>query len=399
MTDDLRPLGDELQDLAADVTPTASATNHARDRARRRITRHRRNQRAAIAGLATVVIAVGATAAVALDRDARRSAPPAHETTVEPTTTTSTVAPAPSEPPTTAPPAASPVHTSVPDWSTIPAANPVYAQHFSWGTGDNQVAFHTPQGEGASGGPSAFTADGAGNVVMLDHSNSRLLASTRQADVPIHIDGLTPAVTAAVFDSQGRVIVASVDALYVYGPDGRPEGSWPHITNDAHGIYELEVDGAGVYWRHGGLDAAQGGATRTALLRDDGSGYVAATDQSPEPDEITGRIDSNLTTLHVTATGFEYLITTTDTDVRAARALPDGSFVFVLGRRQPGVGSPALDTYVVGYIGRDGHARYSTIDAPTGYLVNGPVFDIGDDGVAVMSSTIADGATVAYYQY
>jgi hypothetical protein len=388
---DMKLLSDELHDLAGDIAPSSSAA--ARDRARRGIARHSRNRRTAVAA-AGVVVVVAAAAFVAVDRDTKDSRRPIGTTTpsvsVAPTTTSTSTLPG------------SPILSTIPTLGDLPTATASYSKTFPWGTADDQVAFHTPQGEGVSGGPVAFTADAAGNIVMLDHSNSRLVRFEHGSASTVPIALASPAVTAAAFDDRGRVIVATVADLAVFGPQGQAEGSWSAISKDGDAINHLEVDGNRVY----ALPTYSADQSfRTLLLRDDGSGYVPVRDSAQK----IGVIDVGMTPtdgpgarrtlrLTVSASGKEYRVTTPDSilDLRALRLLPDGSVTFVLRLEHD---PPDPTKYVLGRIDSVGSAHYATVSASDGYLVNGPGFVINDDGVAVMRSTTTGGVTVSYYPF
>jgi len=390
MTNDhnVKMLSDELHDLADDITHSSSA---ARDRARRGIARHTRNRRTAI-GSAAAVVVIAATAVVAVDRGPGAARPPTGTTRVVTATTEPPVTAPTTTVPAGAPAPGSPVLSRVPPIADLAAMSPIYARTFPWGTGPDQVAYSAPHGEGVSGGPVTFTADAAGNIVMLDHSSGRLVRLRNGAGSADPI-GVTPAVTAAVFDAQGRVIVATVSDLAVFGPQGQPEGTWTAMSKAGAAITSLEVAGRRVY-------SVDRNRTRTVLLRDDGSGYVAVRDAAPETASITvtlGAVDLRMTVTN--GTEYELQKTATLNEVRAVKLLSDGSLVFVLGFEQHGLTNPdAPLTYVVGRIDRQGHARYQTVAVPTGYLLS-PGFVINDDGLAVMGSTTAGGATVTYYPF
>jgi hypothetical protein len=389
MTNDheMNHLSDELHDLADGIAPASSA---ARDRARRGIARHSRNRRAAVSAAAAVVV-VTAAVFVVVDRESTDSGQPIG--TTEPTASS---APGTTTPPTTA---GSPILSTVPPLNELRAATAAYEKPFPWGTKPGQVAFQVPRGEGVSGGPVTFTADAAGNIVLLDQSNSRLVRLDQGAASARAIAGLSPAVTAATFDDQGRVIVATVSDLAVYGPNGQAEGAWQGISKGGSTIYRLEVDGRRVYSAAFSVDNLK---TRTLLLSDDGSGYVAARDAAPEPDPITVDVvdDTQVGLMRISAGGIEYRITTGFKDLRAVTLRPDGSLVFVAGVAQSGIADVNTSyTYVLGRIDRAGHARYETVKTPYAYLEYGPKFDITGDGVAVMGSTTTGGLTVSYYPF
>ena len=349
-----------------------------------------------MSGAAVVLVAVvGATVFIAVDDDAKDSQRPISTTTPSVTSAPSTTA----APPTThATVPGSPIVTLLPPF--FPFADVSYTQTFSWGTGNDQVAFHTPQGEGASGGPLAFTVDAQGHIQMLDHSSARIVRFDGSASavphaasaVPIALAG--PAVTAAVFDAKGRVIVATVGDVAVFAPDGKRIGNFPGMSLNA--ITALEVDGKFVY-------SVAENRTRTLLLRDDGNGYFDTRDAEPEPPEIA--VDLNRETYVLTMTvenGREYRIRASMTvaAVRAVRVLPDGTLTFVLATN-PGedAGPDRIDTFIVGRIAADGQAQYESVTASMGYLLNGPEFVINDDGIGVMGSTTTGGVTVSYYPF
>jgi hypothetical protein len=225
--------------------------------------------------------------------------------------------------------------------------------------------------------------------VMLDHSSSRIVRFEHGSAAADQIALADPGVTSAVFDSRGRVIVAN-SRLAVYGSGGKTEGSWDLTT-----IGRLEVDGPNVY-------EVRIDNTRMLLLRDDGSRYVPVENATlvPAAVEVDVVADTQLGVMVVSAGGAEYRITTGLKDLRAARLLPDGSLVFVVGFVQSDSGhQDQPQSYVLGRIDRAGHAKYATVAAPTGYLVNGPGFVINDDGIAVMGSTTTGGVTVTYYPF
>jgi hypothetical protein len=394
MTDhDMSSLGDELHELAGTISPSSAG---GRDRARRAIARHQRNRRAAITATAAVAL-VAASVFVAVGRERNDSAAPVG-TTSEPTTssspttvadTSTTGAPTPTDP-------HAPIAITIPTGS--PPATSVYRTAFPWGTASNEVAFRTPAGEGASGGPVAFTADAAGNIVLLDQSSSRLVRRASGTGSTAALALASPAVTAAAFDSQGRVIVASLADVAVFGPTGHAEGSWTALPVPGGRIDRLEVDGNAVYAVDYSFTKQR---TRTALLRDDGSGYVKVAGAATEPDPIVVDevADLNVGVIHITAGGRDYRITTGLKDLRSVRLLPDHALVFVVGNVQSDSGHTGPVDYTLVRIDADGHAHYGTITASVGYLNGGPVFDITADGVAVMGSTIAGGVTVAYYRF
>ena len=386
--DDMKFLGDELHELVDGIASTSP--DSARDRARRGIARHQRNRRAA-AGAAAGVVAIAAIAFVAVDRDNKDSQRPIG-TTSTPTSAPTTTSSSTTTPSTTVP--GSPIASTIPPLSDLPAATASYTKSFAWGTGDNQVAFHTPQGEGASGGPVAFTATADGDIVMLDHSSSRIVRLQGEAASAVRIALADPGVTAAAIDDRGRVIVANSE-LAVFGPQGNKEGAWKGLM-DPISIGRLEVENGGVY-------ANNNGSNRTQLLRDNGNGYVPLGDAvvKPPPVQVDVISDRHVAKLSVSADDTRYQIKTSETilELSVAKRLPDGSLVFVL-RFEQGVVDPDLPTtYIVGRIDRSGNAHYETVKASTGYLVNGPGFEINDDGVAVMGSTTAGGVTVSYYPF
>lgn len=389
-------LSDELRELADDLPRASSAA--ARDRARHTIARRARNRRAAVSGAAFAMVAVvGATVFIAVDGDKKNSQPPAG-TTVPSVTSAPTTAPSSTSPPTQV----IVTHVTV----TVPAvADPapaMYAKTFPWGTAADEVAFHTPQGEGASGGPMAFDADAAGNIVMLDQSNMRLVRfeNGTASVVPLAMAG--PAVTAAAFDDQGRVIIATLGDIAVFGPDGKAEGSWTGMTKDQYGIRRFEVDGNRVYFNNNAPYSTTSGSvvTRTLLLRDDGSGYVAVRDATPEPLPIQANVGQDAITVTVSGHPTSYrLVAGQQNDIRPIRLLPTGSLVFVITTPQSDSGA-SLDrslTYVVGHIDRSGHATFSSVTASPGYTNGGPMFSISDAGLAVMGSTTTGGTTVSFY--
>ena len=397
--DDMTNLGDELRDLAGGAAPVSTAA--ARDRARRGIARHQRNRRAAFTGTAAVVIVV-ATVTFAVGRDHDNARPPVG--TIEPTTAHTTapstsIAPTTTNAPTTTTSAPKGPFTLTvpPDLSAAPTS---YSSVFPWGTGPGEVAFHTPQGEGASGGPSAFSADHLGNIVMLDHSNSRIVSDPEDESAfsrPIAL--ASPAVTAAAFDADGRVIVATVADLAVFGRDGKAEGAWAGMAKAGEGIYKLEIDGDRVYSVESSADGP-GPTLRRLVLRDTGSGYEAVRDATPEPMAITISVEQNLLTLKVASTGVEYRIATGFTDVRAVSLRADGTLVFVGGIQQS-EDNGNLDlplTYVIGRIDRSGHGEFAKITSSTGYTMGGMQARVTEDGVAVMGSTTNAGVTISYYR-
>jgi hypothetical protein len=401
--DNVKTLSNELHELADDLAPSSS---NARDRARRGIARHSRNRRAALgAGVAVVVIATTTVFAVGrTDRDSQRPLGTTPRVTV-PTPPNVVVT---STAPTTAPPGqptpGSPVLASVPPIGDLTAMPSSYAKTFPWGTGPGEVAFHTPQGEGASGGPVAFSADAAGNIVMLDHSSGRIVRLQNGTDSSNPI-AVSPAVTAAVFDSEGRVIVATVGDVAVYLPSGALQHDFSTVSQTP--ITRLQIVGKYVF-------SVSDTYQRTALLQDNGTGYSPPEGdfqggpqppRQPDPREIEVIVnpDRHVVIMSVsgTGTGTQYEIATADAirTVDAERVLADGTLVFVL-TLDSGVGTDPVPTkYVVGRIDAEGHARYQTVSASAGYLVNGPGFVINDDGLAVMGSTAAGGATVSYYPF
>jgi hypothetical protein len=386
--DDMKFLGDELHELVDGIGSTSSAA--ARDRARRGIARHQRNRRAA-AGAAAAVVVIAGIAFVAVDRDSKDSRQPIGTTTT-PTSAPTTTSSSTTAPSTTVPGSA--IVSTIPALSELPAATASYTKTFAWGTGDDQVAFHTPQGEGASGGPVAFTATAAGDIVMLDHSSSRIVRFEHGTPAANHIALASPAVTAAVFDKQGRVIVAAVGDLAVFSPDGSVLAEFPGLSVDA--INKLEVVDQSVY------SVPEDGKTRTLLLRDEGGGYKATRGAKPEPRAIPVAIDDSRRSLSIAANGRQYRITANAAvyAVTAVKELPDSALTFVLQLDQ--LGNPDADAplnYVIGHIDSAGHATYAKVSAATGYLINGPGFVINDDGVAVMGSTTTGGVTVAYYPF
>jgi hypothetical protein len=393
-TDEDMNLRDQLHDLVDGIAPVSASA--ARDRARRDIARRARNRRAAV-GAAGVVALIAATVFVTVDRDTHDSQRPIGTTiptpsaAIEPTTVA----------PTTTAPAPSQVTVAVPFEADPATAS--YSKTFPWGTGSGEVAFSVPGGEGVNDAPIAFTADSAGNIVMLDHSNTRLvrLENGSPSIVPLDMNG--PAVTAAAFDQQGRVIIATLGDLAVFGPDGHAEGAWKGMTHDTHGIRSLEVDGNRVYFNNAGPYGYHGAlVTRTLLLRDDGSGYVAVRDAAPEPLPIQADVEQDAITLTVSGTVTTYrLVAGQHNDIRPTRLLPDGSLVFVITSQQS-ENNGDLDTpltYVVGRIDRSGHAEYSSVTTSLGYTTGGPRLVINDDGLAVMGSTTTGGTTVSYYPF
>jgi hypothetical protein len=388
MTSDhnVKTLGDELHDLAADLAPSASG---ARDRARRGIARHTRNRRAALASGAAVVV-IAAVTVIAVDRDPSAARRPAGTTR----SVASTTAPSTSTAPTTAAPGqptpGSPVLASVPPIGDLTALPSSYTKTFPWGTGPGEVAFHTPQGEGASGGPVAFSADSGGTIALLDHSAGRLVRLQNGADSSDPI-AVSPAVTAAVFDSRGNIIVATVGDVAVYLPSRVLQNDFGALSTTA--IMRLQVVGNLVF-------SVSENSQYTLLLADDGTGYAPAH-RDVEPMQVIITPDRHAVTMSGLHGDTQYEIASADA-IRAVdteRVLSDGTLAFVL-TLDSGVGTdPGPTTYVVGRIDAEGHARYQTVSATAGYLVNGPELVLNNDGLAVMGSTTAGGATVAYYPF
>ena len=310
-------LASELHDLAGAIEPDPPAKCAAPQRHRPPPTRHRR---ASMSGAALVAIAAITFVAVARSTDDESAGPVG--TTSQPSVTSSSSTSTSTTPSVTTAPG-SPILTTIPPLSELPAAHASYSQAFAWGTGDDQVAFHTPHGEGASGGPVAFSADAAGNIAMLDHSNARIVHFEQHAYPPTNIALASPAVTAAVFDRTGRVFVATVHDVAVFGPQGESEGSWNGISNDM--ISGLEVVDNHLY--------ATNGNTRTLLLRPSGLGYAPVANATPEraPIQVSGANDTQAHLLTVSAAGTEYRISTGLTDLLTVKLLPDGSLVFVVG--------------------------------------------------------------------
>ncbi len=385
----VKTLGDELHDLAADLSPSDSG---ARDRARRNIARHSRNRRAALASGAAVVV-IAAVAVIAVDRDPSTALRPLGTTPGDTGSAPSNVV-VTSTAPTTAPPGrptpGSPVLASVPPIGDLTAMPSSYSRTFPWGTGPGQVAFHTPQGEGASGGPVAFSADAAGTIAMLDHSTGRLVRLQNGADSSDPI-AVSPAVTAAVFDSRGNIIVATVGDVAVYLPSRALQKDFGTLSTAA--IMRLQIVGNLVF-------SVSESNRYTLLLSDDGTGYVRAH-RDVEPMQVIVTPDRHVVTMSVLGNDAQYQIASADAirNVQSERLLSDGTLVFVL-TLDSGVGTDPVPTrYVVGRIDAEGHARYQTVSATTGYLVNGPAFVINNDGLAVMGSTIGGGTTVTYYPF
>jgi hypothetical protein len=379
-------LASELHDLVDGITPDRGA---GMQRAQRTITRRARNRRTAV-GAGAVVVLVAATVFVAVDRETKDSQRPigtsAPSVTSSPTTSTTTTS-------TTVP--GSPILSTIPPLSDLPAATAAYSKTFAWGTADDQVAFQVPHGEGVSGGPIAFTADAAGNIVMLDHSNARLVQWRNNTASAIPIALADPGVTAAVFDDQGRVIVANSE-LAVFGPDGAKQGSWTNLGTNGVPYGQLEADAGRVF--------VTGGGGRTPVLRDDGAGYVAVRNGTSEPDLVSfpdwDSPEDPSMTITMPSGGRKYEITGA-TGVRLVPArtrLTDGSLVFVMPGFSNGNADQSLP-YIVGRIDSAGHASYRTVNTSGGYLVNGPEFVFKLDGFAVMGSTTTDGVTVSYYPF
>jgi hypothetical protein len=379
--DDMRTLHDDLHELADAVAPASAST--ARDRARRGIARRARNRRAAV-GAGAAVVLIAATVFFAVDRDTKDSQRPIGTTTPSvtsaPTTTSTTTTTVPG----------SPILGTIPAVSDLPAATASYAKTFGWGTGDDQVAFHTPQGEGVSGGPIAFDADGAGNITILDQSNSRVVHFERVASPAQHIALADPGVSAAVFDDNNRVVVANSElAVFSFWPRGQKEDAWDPLGS----IGRLEVDAGTVYEVHDN--------TRLPRLRFDGSRYVPVANPTLIPTAVQVDVvsDRHIAAMTATASGQQYRIATADSilGLHEVKQYPFGPLVFVLAFEQSNTDQP--DTYVIGRIDRDGNALYQTVHASWGYLVNGPQFVLNGLGVAVMDSTTTGGVTVSYYPF
>lgn len=392
MNDDVNLLSDELHELGDGIGPSSSAA--ARDRARRGIARRTRNRRAAMGGAGVVVIVV-ATVFVAVDRTHDDTARPIG-TTSQPSATSSPTAGASSTTAPTTTVAGSPIVSTIPSMPDGVTSKASYAKTFAWGTRTRELAFQVPHGEGVSGGPVAFTADAAGNIIVLDQSSSRIAWFEHGSAAAVHIALASPAVTAAVFDPEGRVIVATVTNLAVYGLKGQAEGAWTGMSNTA--ITTLEVIDRQVY-------SVADGNTRTLLLREvrDSLGYTPVRGSAPEPAAIAVHIgaDFHSVVMTVISSGRQYRITTSDpvTTAKAVKLLPDGTLTFVLGLVSGGQGPDQPSTYVLGRIDRTGHAEYAPIVVSPGYLVNGPTFVINNDGLAVMGSTTTGGVTVSYYPF
>jgi len=232
--------------------------------------------------------------------------------------------------------------------------------------------------------------------VMLDHSSGRIVRLENGAD-STHPIAVSPAVTAAVFDSRGDVIVATVDDVAVYLPIGVLQSDFGKMSTAP--ITRLQIVGKLVF-------SVSDTNQRVALLADDGQGYYPVQSdidgRQTDPHEVQVDVpNQHAVTMSVLGTATEYEIATAAAVARvdAVRSLPDGTLVFVLEFEQGTQIPDQPTTYVVGRIDADGHARYQTVSATTGYLVNGPGFVINDDGLAVMGSTTTGGATVTYYPF
>ncbi len=388
---DAELLASELHELVDGIAPDRGAGLH---RTQRAIARRARNRRATMGAAGAAVALVAAIVFVAVDRDTESSQRPTGTTTTPTAATPVTPAPTTS---TTVP--GSPILSTIPAVDQLPAAKASYRKTFAWGTADDEVAFHTPQGEGASGGPLAFTATGFGDIQLLDHSTSRIVRFSHGASSATQIALASPAVTAAAFDVNGHVIVATVGDVAEFGPDGTRLGNWPGISQVP--ITSLSIIDDFVY-------SVTDHNTRTPLLREIGPNftYTRLFNAVPEPTPVTVDIhpeESRTFTLKVSATGREYRITASDAfvAVRSARLLRDGTLAFVLQfpSSDNGQSPDSPSTYLLGRIDAAGHAQYRTITASIGYLVNGPEFVIGDDALAVMSSTTTGGVTVSYYLF
>jgi hypothetical protein len=387
MTNDqnVKMLSDELHDLADDLAPSSSG---ARDRARRGIARRTRNRRAAI-GAAAAVVVVATTAVVAIGREPGTERRPLGTTPNRSATTRPEVT-APTSAPPGQPTPGSPVLASVPPMGDLTPLPSSYAKTFPWGIGPGEVAFHTPQGEGVSGGPVAFSADAAGDIVMLDHSSGRLVRLRNGLDSTDPI-AVSPAVTAAVFDGEGRVIVATVRDVAVYLPSGARQRDFGQMSTTP--ITRLQVEGNLVF-------SVSETSQYTLLLADPGTGYVPMH-RDLEQMQVIVTPDRHVVTMSILGSDAQYQIASADAvrHVEAERLLPDHTLVFVL-TLDSGVGAPLTPIkYVVGQIDSKGHARYRTVSATAGYLVNGPKFVVNDDGLAVMGSTTTAGVTVTYYPF
>ncbi|MDQ1535104.1 MAG: hypothetical protein QOF28_2865 [Actinomycetota bacterium] len=385
-------LGSELHDLVDGIAPDRGA---GMQRAQRAIARRARNRRLSAGAAGAAVALVAATVFVVVDRaDRDATVGPAATTTQSSAPTSSTTVPSPT---TRATLPGSPIESALPELSQIPAAKAAYSKTFPWGAADDEVAFHTPQGEGASGGPLAFTATGYGDIQMLDHSTSRIVRFYHGVSSATHIALASPAVTAAAFDGNGHVIVATIGDLAEFGPDGARLGNWPGISPVA--ITELSIVNDFVY-------SVTDHSTRTPLLRQIGPNFTYSRLFNTVPEPIPVTVDNNkarLVTFTVTASRREYRITTSDTfvGVPTTRLLPDGTLVFVLQlpSTDSGQSPDAPTTYVLVRIDPDGGTHYETIAASGGYLVNGPEFVINGDAIAVMGSTTSGGVTVSYYPF
>jgi hypothetical protein len=402
---DADALASGLQDLAGGITPDHRAGIA---RARRTIARRARNRRIMVGGIAAIaVIAVGTTALALAGRSPDHSARPLDQNpqpivTSEPSSTSVTTT-------TTAPTTTSTLSGTIvpsggifritPIQPDTPSATPVYTQDFPWGRGPGQVAFSVPKGEGASGGPAAFTATADGTVALFDQSNARIVtrsASNPASSLPL---GLVSGVTAATFDARGRLIVALYNDLAVYGPDGTKQAAFPGPGPSGTEITRLVVYGATVY-------SVAPDLSLTAVLRDDGTGYSPTHDAALEAAALTITIEPghHVAGIAVAGGGRQYGIGGPDAllirDVPAARLLPDGSLVFAMGFYEGASPPPDQpEIYIVGRIHSGDHMRFDVVRPSAGYLVNGPEFVLDNDGYAVLGSTIASGATVSYYRY
>jgi hypothetical protein len=381
-------LGSELHDLVDGIAPDRAAGMH---HAHRAIARRARNRRLSAGAAGTALALVAATVFVVVDRaDRDATVGPAATTTQSSVPTSSTTVP----PPTTrATVPGSPIESGLPELTQIPAAKAAYSKTFAWGAADNEVAFHTPQGEGASGGPLAFTATAFGDVQLLVHSTSRIVRFYHGVPSATHIALASPAVTAAAFDGNGHVIVATVGDLAEFGPDGARLGNWPGISPVA--ITELSIVDDFVY-------SVTDHSTRTPLLRQIGPNFTYSRLFNTVPEPIPVTVDNNaarLVIFTVTDGGRQYRITTANTfiGVLSPRLFPDGTLAFVL--QLPSAGPDSPTTYVLVRIDPDGGSHYETFTASMGYLVNGPEFVIRDDALAVMSSTTTGGVNVSYYPF
>jgi hypothetical protein len=293
-----------------------------------------------------------------------------------------------------------PREVAMPSTADIPTAVAASTTRLAWGSSTTSaVGFGVPDGQdgGETSGPLAVGLDNAATMRVFDAVNWRVLTLDGPEATAVTLDGRTDhAAAAAVFDSSGRLIVAGAGKFEVFDTKGALTDtlSYEKARVAALGnIYKLVSRGSTVYTEQVN--------SWIPVLIDSGTGYAATSSQSQDRDVVVQKDDTRQRTMFV-SNGGAALLQSADMilSVPQTKLLADGSIVAVV---QPYLSDPIpLDGpawYVIALIEPDGVAHFAKIDAPSGYMADGPAMALTDNAVVVLSSTTKSGATATRYDF